>query len=241
MRNKFEIGDDGSIFSIGDDGTIHRIGKIDSQGRIDGQKPKGKSGWAWFFAILFVVSAFIAKTFYFDIINQINTISQLKSENITLQQQNREENQNLTSKITELTTENKKLQDKINSVSNWPLIIKTLQVGNAYYDGSMETDFGETLFSFSSMYLVPQIEYISLRPKQTITVYQKLYKNDVLTTGTSSPQGYSAKYDLYLSKEGKTRLMGWGNNTMGNWPAGNYRYEIWYNNMCLKALNFILY
>ncbi|GAP73156.1 hypothetical protein SAMD00024442_63_10 [Candidatus Symbiothrix dinenymphae] len=247
MRNKFEIGDDGSIFSIDNDGTINRVGKIDSQGRIDGQKPKSKSGWDWVWDwgwVWFWVLVLVSKFVYSEISHKLNSISQLQRENITLQQQkqqNREENQNLTSKITELTNENRKLQNKINSVSNWPLIIKTLRVGNIYNDGSIETDFGKKLYSHSSMFLVPQIEYISLQPKQTITLYQKLYKNDELCTGINSPQGYSTKCDLYLSKKGKTRLAGWGNKKKGSWTSGNYRYEIWYNSMCLKVVIFTLH
>jgi hypothetical protein len=74
----------------------------------------------------------------------------------------------------------------------------------------------------------------------TITLYVKLYANEVLKTGTSSPSGYSYKSEIYISDKGTTTLLSWGYETKGHWSAGYYRCEIWYNNMCLKVLNFKL-
>jgi len=36
-------------------------------------------------------------------------------------------------------------------------------------------------------------------------------------------------------------MSGWGNEQKGNWKAGNYRYEIWYNKVCLKSVEFKIY
>ena len=36
-------------------------------------------------------------------------------------------------------------------------------------------------------------------------------------------------------------MKGWGGETKGNWSRGQYRCEIWYNNMCLKSEVFTVY
>jgi len=156
-----------------------------------------------------------------------NTI--LRSEAKILQQKN-----------AELVDENKKLNKQLNEVAQYPIIIKSIKVGNTYKGGTIETNYGNTLYSSTSMFLRPQIEYIALKPNQTITLYLKLYENGSLRELTSSISGYSTKDDVYVSSEGKAELSGWGNEIKGQWPKGNYRYEIWYNGMCLKTVDFTL-
>lgn len=137
--------------------------------------------------------------------------------------------------------ENKVIQEKIRIFSEcFPLIIKSLKIGNAYSNGNIETGFGKKLYSRNSMYLKPQIEYVGFK-KTNITLSLKLYRNGVLTYGKSSPEGFSYNSVITTSDKGVCLLDGWGNGVKGNWPGGNYRYEIWYNDMCLKAENFTLY
>ncbi|GHV50472.1 hypothetical protein FACS1894181_11080 [Bacteroidia bacterium] len=166
--------------------------------------------------------------------------------------------------IIQFAENNETLDEKINDISiYYPIIIKELKVGNVYEDGSIETAFGDILYSSTSMLLTPQIEYIGLKPNQIITLYMKLYKDGIMDRNmNNSPLGYTQKCDITISESGKVALAGWGkaekenlgkiinrlfqNRTRvekagkGNWPKGNYRYEIWYNDMCLKAINFVL-
>ena len=137
--------------------------------------------------------------------------------------------------------EKEKLQQKIDEISYYyPIIIKSIKVGNVYKNGTVETDFGNKLYSSNAMYLKPQIEYIGLTPSQTITLYLKLYREGELPA--NSPSLYSStKCDIYLSNEETVELTGCGYEDKGNWIAGNYCYEIWYKDMCLKTVNFTLY
>jgi hypothetical protein len=144
--------------------------------------------------------------------------------------------------LNEKTSKIRELENKLQDIGTvFPLIIKSLKIANTYQNGSIETDYGNQIYSSTSMYLKPQIEYIALTPNQTITLYQKLYKNGELSRGTASPDGYSTQSKININSKGKVGLTGWGNEIMGHWPAGNYRFEIWYNDVCLKAINFTIY
>jgi hypothetical protein len=88
MSNKFEIGDDGSIFSISNDGTIHRVGKIDSQGNIEGQRKKSNKGWIVFLLLICIGMGIFAiysysemerysSSYYYEQIEIANLKSQL--------------------------------------------------------------------------------------------------------------------------------------------------------------------
>jgi len=141
-----------------------------------------------------------------------------------------------------LTRENNKLKSKISNLANdYPIIIQSLKVGNITKNGTTETLFGEKLFSSTSMYLSPQIEYIGLKT-DTITLYMKLYRNEVLQRNSeSSPKGYTYSVNIPISDENTTIIGGWGSDSKGTWSVGKYRYEIWHNNVCLKIIEFKLY
>jgi myosin heavy subunit len=160
-----------------------------------------------------------------------NEVSKIKTEPNTLQQEK-----------TKLVDENTKLQKQLDAVSQYyPIIIKSLKVGNTYYDNNIETEYGDTLRSSSSMYLTPQIEYIGLK-NTPITLYLKLYQNGQISTSSDSPSGYTYKSNITISAaERKIVVGGWGSKTIGHWTVGNYRYEIWYEGTCLKAVDFTLY
>lgn len=151
------------------------------------------------------------------------------------------ENDTILQKVISLENDKNYFSKRIDTISTYyPLIIKSLKIGNSYKDGTIETDFGNTLYSSTSMYLCPQIEYLGLK-NTTVTLYIKLYNEGVLSQGPNSPDGFTTKRDIFISDRGRYEITGWGNEIKGNWSKGNYRYEIWYNDMCLKSLNFKLY
>lgn len=142
--------------------------------------------------------------------------------------------------LEESIVEQERLERKINDISKYPIIIKSLTVGNVNFDNKIETKHGDQLYSVSSMYLEPQIEYFGLHRDTTIMLYEKLYMNGILSQSPSSPSGYTTECAFHVSNSGITRLKGWGDKKKGYWPTGNYRYEIWYNNLCLGSINFKL-
>ena len=100
---------------------------------------------------------------------------------------------------------------------------------------------GKTLCCSNTIYLQPQIECIGIASNQSVTLYQKLFYRAELCTVTLPLLGCSTKIDTYVSKSEKSTLNGLENDARGNWPNGNYRYEIWYGSTCLKAVDFYVY
>ena len=125
----------------------------------------------------------------------------------------------------------------------FPIIITDIKVGNVDYDSNVETDYGSQIYSKYTMYLQPQITYMGMNPWQSITLKVKWYTPDGrLSTGNSSPSGFSQSGSLYVcSGSNTTTLIGWGNSNKGNWSSGTYRIEIWYEDVCLRAENFTIY
>ena len=123
-----------------------------------------------------------------------------------------------------------------------PIIITSVEIGNAYSDGTIETNYGNRIYSENTMYLKPKISYIGTA-QRTITLYYRLYTpNGYLSTGDSSPSGYSTSTSLFVLKgEHETYLMGWGNDNKGNWSRGKHKLELWYANTLLFTKEFTIY
>jgi serine/threonine protein kinase len=126
--------------------------------------------------------------------------------------------------------------------NNIPLIITDLKIGNAYDNGNIETNYGSTIYSRNTMYIKPRINYVGLK-SGTKTFKVKIFRpSGTLSTGSSSPSGYSFSDTSYISIGQNTlTLSGWGNKTKGHWSAGVYRIEIWCDNKCLSSKSFTIY
>lgn len=148
------------------------------------------------------------------------------------------------------TYENKisSLEQSISSYTNtisslkytYPILITDIKIGNTYYDGTIETNYGNTIYNWNTMYLTPQITYKGIYTGKNITLKIKWYKPDgTLSLGENSPSGFSQQTSLYTYSGTNTiKIGGWGNREKGHWKKGTYRIEIWYNEVCLKAKTF---
>lgn len=122
-----------------------------------------------------------------------------------------------------------------------PIIISDVKIGNAYNGGSIETDYGETIYSNRTMYLKPKVTYQGINTGENIEIKVKLFcPNGKISEGNNSDFSYS---DSFIVKSGTNSqaFSGWGNSTMGNWKSGKYRFEFWYKDICLKAKTFTIY
>lgn len=119
---------------------------------------------------------------------------------------------------------------------NTPLIVSSVEIRDA------STSYGATIYSKNTTYLYPRITAYSLVDGSQ-KVYVKLYTPYGLSTGNSSPSGYSYDYTIYPSKNqtGTYELSGWGNNDKGNWASGSYRVEIWCKGKCIGTKSFTIY
>lgn len=126
----------------------------------------------------------------------------------------------------------------------YPLIITKIEIGNVYYDGEMNDDFGEKIHSWNTMYLKPRITYYGLKSSTSIRLNVKLVDSDgVMYTGKTSPEGYSYADDISIDFGHNTCVLSaWGNKNKGHYyKAGSYRIEIWYEDVCLKSFKFTIY
>lgn len=150
----------------------------------------------------------------------------------------------LDSELLKSQTSLKSVEAKFSSLKNtFPINITNIEIGNTYYDGRIDTNYGDIIYSKNTMFLKPKISYTGIDPGRSINLKVKWYEpNESLSTGDSSPSGFSQQSSLYVYSGSNTEtLTGWGNKNKGHWAKGTYRIEIWYENVCLKAKTFTIY
>lgn len=124
-----------------------------------------------------------------------------------------------------------------------PMHIAKIEVANADGNGNTISAYGKSIDASSSMYLMPRITYWGLKVGDKITLNVRLYDNEgKLVTGTTSPAGYSysCKIEPIQPNMNTQSLSGWGGADKGHFKPGTYRYEVWWEDMCLKQLSFTL-
>lgn len=249
--NDYQISNDGTIFNIKEDGSISKLGKIEN-GRIvsisnsttSSNSDSGK-GALMFFLVVFIIATAVlgvllgqSKSDYeYAVSNYSSRISILETKINSLEG-------DLITVRSERDAAKRELSDfKDNVGRTIPFVISDIEIANTSYDGTIETGFGSTIYSSRSMYLTPRIKYVGFTSGSK-TIYVKIYNNasGILSTGRSSPSGYSYSTSFYFSTGQNTfQLSGWGSSTRGHWSSGSYRIEIWYNNSCMKSKTFTIY
>ena len=132
-------------------------------------------------------------------------------------------------------------QTHLETISKFsPLIITDIEMGNCYNDGTIETQPGSTIYSSNTMFLTPRLKYVGVKDGADITLSVKLFgPNGKISTGETSPSGYSYSDNLKVSSGENSKYFGsWGNETKGYWPAGTYRIEVWYDGRILAEKTF---
>lgn len=261
MNRDYKISNDGTIFEIKDDGSIAKLAKINNRGQIstlsgtimtaDG----GNKGRYRFFLTLFVLATVVFGILYF--VANTNYSNALRAQNYY-----RYNYESMSSKYEDVSSVTKSLQSEIgglrqecdnakaelsnfqNKVSNiYPLIITDIEIANVTYEGAVQTDYGNSLYGSSTMYLKPRIKYTGLTSGNK-TLKIKWYNPDgTISRGDSSPSGFSQSESLYVCSGDDNIFVfaGWGNSRKGYWRSGTYRIEIWYENICLKSKSFTIY
>lgn len=136
------------------------------------------------------------------------------------------------------------LSDFKSSIGNtYPIVITDIEVANVYKNGTIETDYGNTLYDYRTLYLKPRIRYTGLTSGTKEFKIKWVMPSGSLRTGDSSPYGYSFSESAYVSEgaDNVLEFMGWGNESSGNWSSGRYRVEIWYDDVCLKSMDVRIY
>ena len=227
MIKDYQISNDGTIFRIKEDGSISRIAKIDNDGNIENISNTSEThrtlnmGY-WVIILLLVITAVILGILYSNSTNDLNNIR------------------------VESAGKNKELSETkalLNEISNeFPFVVTEIKVGNVYFDGNIETNYGDKIYSYNTMYLTPQLSIIGMVSEFKNIMVKWYYPNGTLSRGESSPSGYSQLEEVYISR-GKNNIVlcGWGNETKGHWRKGQYRFEVWCDNKCIKTHYFKVY
>lgn len=133
------------------------------------------------------------------------------------------------------------LESKVSNT--YPLIITDIEIANVTENSDIHTNYGNSLYGSSTMFLQPQIKYIGLSPGNK-TIKVKWYNPDgSIRRGSKSPPDFSQSQSMYVSlgDNNTYTLVGWGNSSKGHWRSGTYRIEIWYEDTCLKSKTFTIY
>lgn len=215
-------------------------------------------GWYWFFIVVFALTVIILGVLYSDANqsyywanqerweykNKYETAIRERDEYKTLSENAaslRKENSGLKKERDNAKSELSSLKNKVSTT--YPIIIKDIEIANVTYNGDVQTNYGNMIYSYNTMYLQPRIEYTGLTSGYK-TIKVKWYNPDgTIRSGSSSPSGFSQSQSMYvLSGDNNTStLSGWGNSNKGHWQRGTYRIEIWYENTCLKSKTFTIY
>ena len=140
----------------------------------------------------------------------------------------------LSSSYNTLKDKNDETEKVLKTVSeSMPFIITEVEVGNMYKGGTMETDFGRSIYASKTMFITPRVHYYGLKADSyTITI-----KFHSPSRGTDS---YSDT--VYLSKgENIVNLSGWGNEKMGIWGKGQYHIDLYYKGKVFYTKYFTIY
>lgn len=121
-------------------------------------------------------------------------------------------------------------------------VIYSIEIRNEPLKGDPITDYGETIYSSETMYLMPRIRYKSYANRSYTFDIKWIEPDGSIRRNSSSPAGYTFSDTKSLSYgEGTKALAGWGNEKKGNWKAGNYAIEIWCEGTLLKRKEFKVY
>lgn len=144
------------------------------------------------------------------------------------------------SKTEKELSKNKSILSTISSYS--PIIITDIQIAN-FVNKKIETDYGEKIYSVNSSFLSPRIEYIGVDSGMEEFKF-KLYKpnRELSFNEETSPDSFTYSNDckIYTGKN-VLSVDRWGGEKIGFWPAGTYRFEVWYKDNKLAEKSFEIY
>ena len=254
MDKTYRISNDGTIFEIKDDGSIAKLAKIDDQGYISTLSGTimsangGSKGRYWFFIIIFAIVAIVLGFLYIHAGDNYSRANRERDEYRSKYENASSATSSLRSEISSLKQERDNAKSELSSfkskVSNtYPLIITDIEIANVTDDGDIHTNYGNSLYGNSTMYLQPRIKYVGLTSGDKILKVKWYNPDGSIRRGTSSPFGFSQSQSVYIysGENNSYTLSGWGYSSKGYWRSGTYRIEIWYDNSCLKSKTFTIY
>lgn len=128
-------------------------------------------------------------------------------------------------------------------LSSIPFIITDVKIGNTYANGNVETPYGNKILSSNSMYLSPRIKIFGIN-SGTYSLRVRLIEPDGSICKGKTSIGdftYIIACNSTSGKSDEVNISGWGSSIRGQWRAGQYFVEIWYENTRLIRKPFTVY
>lgn len=190
--------------------------------------------WCWIAIAILAIAVGVMCYLYID---ANDNYTRMKSKTSSLQDEVSDMEIERDNALTELS------EFKSSIGSTYPIVITDIEIANVYKDGTIETDYGNTLYDYRTLYLKPRITYTGLTSGTKEFKIKWVMPSGSLRTGDSSPYGCSFSESAYVSEGSYNTLdfTGWGNENSGNWSSGRYRVEIWYDDVCLKSKDVRIY
>ena len=213
---------------------IPEIPQTEVSASTEKQPRKVAAGWVYFLAALSAVLLFFLGRSLVELSEDEQLIERLYSR--------------LDSKQHELDRVNADLASRegiLKEAKAWsPILVKDVRIANISRGGSIESDYGRTIYASDAMYLSPEVSYFSFSDSKD-SLYVKLYRPDRSTPmgNSSSPKGFTYSFPVTLEegKNASVRMTGWGYEEKGFYESGDYRIEIWTKDHLLYVKLFTLY
>lgn len=138
-------------------------------------------------------------------------------------------------------------KEKYKEAGGCPFVINSIDFAFTNYEGDIITDYGQKLLSSKSQYISPRLHVTTdrLLDYEGEFLQCKLFCKGELSTGEDSKNGYTyiweCNYSATAGMNINMELTSWGNNISGNWPSGNYRFEVYYNDELIGEESFYIY
>ena len=171
-------------------------------------------------------------------------ISNLRSDLATLDGQLSSTKKQLTAAKSNLEDAKQKLSNYQNRVAkDFPLLINSIEIANySKYPDKVINGYGEMIYSNKSKWVWFRINYEGMSSGSRQFNYRIYDSSGKLVKWSDSPSGYTYSSQVYIYTGKNTiALFGHGSDASGSWSKGQYRIEIWYNDMCLKSKSFNIY
>lgn len=129
-------------------------------------------------------------------------------------------------------------------LSKYPFLIQDIQIANVYDGGTIETNYGGTIYSKNSMRLKPKISYVGLVPGTKELGIKWYYPNGNLAicSNCNCPSAYTQCEDHDIQAGMHTLTTNaFGGKEKGHWNIGQHRIEIWCEGNKIAERTFYIY
>lgn len=207
------------------------------------QPPKKNKYMVWKISV--IILAIILAILFFVYSSTSKEMKEVRYELNKSKQDYNQLNTSYQSLITDISSskENAKaVSDQLKEAAmSYPVIITKLDFKNGN-NGIVYSDYRYDFSHDDIRYIYPRIHFKTLTDvSKYITLKIKFYNPSNTLEHTSASNEYSYAHTMYVTPYSSINTIdcgGWGNATESKFDYGQYRVEVWYENVCLYSSQF---